>query len=711
MFHASCCAFWPLVALVVAMPIAAQQLVHRDGPLPEPEQAAFDPARGRLVAGALLGETWECDGAHWFRRAAQRSDWSDARLVWDGARLFAFATTPALAAETWTYDGVAWTLLQQPGPPARTDTTLAFDSWRGRAVLFAGTAAVGPNYYLTDTWEWDGGAWLQRTPAVSPPWRRNGGIAFDAARGVTVLFGGDGQTGFRQDTWEWNGTVWAQRGPVVRPTARMGPAMVFDPGRGQVVLHGGLDASGLRSDLWAYDGVVWQSIAGGNAGPACYLHGLHHDPLRGELLVFGGYQPDVYAFGGGSWRPGPAPAYVAATGGPGTVGIDPATGGLVRFGSLFDNQTHVWDRGEWRTLQTALAPPRRIFGCMWHDGAATWLVGGANTLQGTSYGDLWRWDGSLWWPVGGGLAPSARWQSAVAFDSARGVAVLFGGKAVGNQNDTWTFDGANWQLHNPAVRPPARAGHGLGFDPLRARTVLFGGTGASLAQLLADTWEWDGANWQQIATPQSPPAVGTVALGFDARRQRVLLSQSGTQMMATLPPSLWTYDGVTWTPLPLQQNLAIQPVHAVLTLPGEIDPLLADGYSVLQLSVRPAAVASAGQGCGAVPLRLWARTLPRPGARQFGFEIDRAAPAAPVVLLLALAPGAAIVAGCPVGVDPSGMPFFALADARGACTVPLPVPAAPALLGLATFGQAFALATGTPSGFAASPVLRAVVGE
>lgn len=693
--------------------LVAQQLVHRDPSILEPTQAAFDPARGRLVAGARLGETWECDGTAWFRRAARHGDWAAARFVAAGPRLVAFATTQTLLPETWSYDGLQWQLLAPPtSPPARTDSMFAFDGARGRAVLFAGTAVVGPNYYLTDTWEFDGAVWTQRTPALSPPWRRDGGFAFDALRGVVVLFGGDGQSGFRQDTWEWNGAAWTQRAPANRPSARMGAAMAWDPFRGRVVLHGGLSAAGLVNDVWTFDGVVWQPLTTTNAGPGLYLHSLLHDPATGDLLAFGGYTPTLTALdGSGTWRAGPAVPYVAATGGPAPVVVDPARGGLVRFGELFDNRTHLWDRTSWTSVQTPLAPPRRIFGAMWSDGVSAWLFGGADTMLGTSYGDTWRWDGALWWPVANGAAPAPRYESAVAYDAARGVAVLFGGLGAFALGDTWTFDGFAWTQRWPTVAPQARYGHGLAFDPLRARTVLFGGTRSSPATLLADTWEWDGAGWTQQLPPVSPPAVGTVALGFDNRRQRVLLSQSGTQSVGPLPPSLWTFDGSTWTPLPLQQNLAIQPVHSVLTLPGEVDPLLADGYAVLQLSVRAAEVENLGAGCGTAPLRLWARTLPRPGSGEFGCEIDRAAAGAPMVLLLAAGPGAFVVGGCPIGVDPAGLPFFLLADARGAALLRAPLPPDPTLLGLTLFGQAFALAPGTPGGFVASPTLRALVGE
>src|SRR5262245_46031280 len=50
-------------------------------------------------------------------------------------------------------------------------------------------------------------AWTDRTPASSPPGRLGPGLAYDSARGRTVLFGGlnGGQATF-SDTWEWDGS-------------------------------------------------------------------------------------------------------------------------------------------------------------------------------------------------------------------------------------------------------------------------------------------------------------------------------------------------------------------------------------------------------------------------------------------------------------------------------------------------------------------------
>jgi len=39
--------------------------------------------------------------------------------------------------------------------------------------------------------------------------------------------------------------------------------------------------------------------------------------------------------------------------------------------------------------------------------------------------------------------------------------------------------------------------HALAYDSRRERVVLYGGSNGT--QTFGDTWEWDGANWRQVA--------------------------------------------------------------------------------------------------------------------------------------------------------------------------------------------------------------------
>ena len=72
--------------------------------------------------------------------------------------------------DTWTWNGVAWSQ-RQPGisPTVRSSHAMAYDRQRARVVLFGGWQNVYNNYYLGDTWEWDGTTWLLRTTTGPVP--------------------------------------------------------------------------------------------------------------------------------------------------------------------------------------------------------------------------------------------------------------------------------------------------------------------------------------------------------------------------------------------------------------------------------------------------------------------------------------------------------------------------------------------------------------
>lgn len=131
---------------------------------------------------------------------------------------------------------------------------MVYDSVRGMTVLFGGYDVVS-GYSLGDTWEWDGTGWVQRTAQTSPPARSMHAMAYDPARGVTVLLGGTGNYGHLDDTWEWDGVDWVQRTPLASPSVRYSSAMAFDGTRGVTVLFGGGYYSGgfrYLNDTWQY---------------------------------------------------------------------------------------------------------------------------------------------------------------------------------------------------------------------------------------------------------------------------------------------------------------------------------------------------------------------------------------------------------------------------------------------------------------------------
>jgi hypothetical protein len=140
-------------------------------------------------------------------------------------------------------------------PPEKTYGAMAHDSAAGTTVLFGGSASVG---WPDDvTWMWDGTDWTQARlrSAPTPRGRYDFAMAYDAARGEIVIFGGDANEGEAlDDTWVLKGGVWTERHPAMSPPANYGLAMAYDPIRREVVMIG---ISGHAT--WIWDGVTWSS--------------------------------------------------------------------------------------------------------------------------------------------------------------------------------------------------------------------------------------------------------------------------------------------------------------------------------------------------------------------------------------------------------------------------------------------------------------------
>jgi hypothetical protein len=142
---------------------------------------------------------------------------------------------------------------------------MAFDAARGVTVLFGGYDGSNSN---GETWEWNGAAWSQRLVSGPSP-RANHAMAYDSRRGVTILSGGEsiGVNGsfpiYSNETWEWNGTVWTQR-MIGGPSPRAAHAMAYDASRAVSVLFGGVFQS--RGGGPVFNDETWW--LGANACPA-----------------------------------------------------------------------------------------------------------------------------------------------------------------------------------------------------------------------------------------------------------------------------------------------------------------------------------------------------------------------------------------------------------------------------------------------------------
>ena len=78
----------------------------------------------------------------------------------------------------------------------------------------------------------------------------------------------------------------------------------------------------------------------------------------------------------------------------------------------------------------------------------------------------------------------------MAFDSARGVIVLFGGSDItGHPSLTAEFSSTGWRTVTPLTQPPGRVTHEMVYDSFRQKIVMFGG-GSPTSTGFSDTWEF-----------------------------------------------------------------------------------------------------------------------------------------------------------------------------------------------------------------------------
>ena len=130
----------------------------------------------------------------------------------------------------------------------------------------------------------------------------------------------------------------------------------------------------------------------------------------------------------------------------------------------------------------------------------------------------------------------------LTYDGARKRVLLFGGDPGGPPlADTWNWDGTLWtQLADTG--PSGRQNLAMAFDPTASCVVLFGG--ASGSDLFADTWTWNGTEWTQVADT-GPAARSGHALAYDDARKRLVLFGGG--VAANPLGDTWEWDGTEWT--------------------------------------------------------------------------------------------------------------------------------------------------------------------
>jgi hypothetical protein len=186
--------------------------------------------------------------------------------------------------------------------------------------------------------------------------------------------------------------------------------------------------------------------------------------------------------------------------------------------------------------------------------------------------------------------PSPRSDATIGYDPATKQVVMFGGMGpYGSLGDTWVFDGSTWRQEHTSQAPAARGDAAMAYDPKLHAVVLFGGWATGNGGDLDATWLWTGHAWERRSTATFPVGVfdQTVLqqdhMAYDAATGKLLLvGIPGELEYQPCTAETWAFDGTNWqlehpsTELPASETAIVtEPktghVLAVLTARDEID--------------------------------------------------------------------------------------------------------------------------------------------
>lgn len=257
-----------------------------------------------------------------------------------------------------------------------------------------------------------------------------------------------------------------------------GMRAVYDSNRNVVVMFGGwLDQTEQPTNLtWEFKGITWQQIDTPTAPPARIWHGMAYDSDRQVVVLYGGRTDasgdfyDTWEYDGNNWS---------------QVFTDTEVHAFYGFGMTYDSCR------------------KRVL------------------LYQSDIAITWAYDGIDWQIIDTAAHPTYNFLTALVFDPARCRAVLFGG----GTDETWEFDGVDWEQIITAHKPMSRWAHSMAYNPLSGNVVLFGGYGPEYPSgtALADTWEYDGIDWNETSPLISPSAREQHVLVYEGNHRKILL--------------------------------------------------------------------------------------------------------------------------------------------------------------------------------------------
>jgi hypothetical protein len=299
------------------------------------------------------------------------------------------------------------------------------------------------------------------------------------------------------------------------------------------------------------------------------LPGLHHeaiafDPVRSRVVLYEGLDSlrSTWEWDHRAWRrtadsaTGPLPARFGAT-----MGYDPERRRMLLFGGwerpavrggassrLCD--TWAYDGRRWERVDDGPCVTDRVRnnGIVYDTRRRELLLLDGTPELGVPVRPmrLWRWGDRGWVPLDS-LGPRRTGWDRGVYDESRGVLVVpvFDGPDAG----VWEWHGSQWHHAKPDSGPRARQVYGLAYEQRSRRVVLVGGQSYSRpSTFLPDMWSWDGASWTEMPLGEglTPSARSGGTLLRDGAGDRLLYFGGYQGPPMRYIPELWSFDSQGW---------------------------------------------------------------------------------------------------------------------------------------------------------------------
>ncbi len=213
------------------------------------------------------------------------------------------------------------------------------------------------------------------------------------------------------------------------------------------------------------------------------------------------------------------------------------------------------NRTTWRELSAPGPAGRRGHGLTWAGTSQGVIMFGGSVSPTRVEGDTWLFTQGAWQQLMPATHPEAREFHSMAWQSARQRVLLFGGfNQRGSLADTWEFDGTQWS-QVAVTGPSARHWSAMAYDPTRHVTVLFGG---DLGE--SDTWEWNGSTWSQRQVA-GPPGRSNHTLTWLPPLGEVVLFGGFTASGSV--NDCWRFNGSQWARMSPAMSPTPRNSHAV----------------------------------------------------------------------------------------------------------------------------------------------------